>query len=72
VEGDRAVAHKDIESVLQEVRRFPPPADFAVRAQLKAADLEALRARAAESSSVTLKGCCQCSDSRASSAQKPT
>jgi acetyl-CoA synthetase len=47
VEGDRAVAHKDIESVLQEVRRFPPPADFAVRAQLKAADLEALRARAA-------------------------
>ena len=47
MEGDRTVAHKNIESVLQEVRRFPPPADFAARAQLKAADLEALRARAA-------------------------
>jgi acetyl-CoA synthetase len=47
MEGDRTVAHKNIESVLQEVRRFPPPADFAARAQLKAADIEALRARAA-------------------------
>ena len=47
MEGDGTVANKNIESVLQEIRRFPPPAEFAARAQLKAADLEALRARAA-------------------------
>ncbi len=41
------MANKNIESILQEIRRFPPPAEFAARAQLKAADLEALRARAA-------------------------
>ncbi len=37
----------DIESVLNEQRQFPPPAEFAQRAQLKPADVDALRARAA-------------------------
>jgi len=38
---------KNIQSVLQEERTFPPAASFAARAQLKPADLEALRQRAA-------------------------
>ncbi len=37
----------DIESVLNERRQFPPPAEFARRAQLKPADVDAMRARAA-------------------------
>jgi len=41
------VSARNIESVLLEARRFPPPREFAERAQLKAADVEALRARAA-------------------------
>ena len=38
---------KNIESALLEERTFPPAAEFVSRAQLKAADLEALRKRAA-------------------------
>jgi len=37
---------KNIQSVLQEERTFPPAASFAARAQIKPADLEALRQRA--------------------------
>src|SRR5690348_4078334 len=38
---------KNIQSVLQEERSFPPAAPFAARAQIKPADLDALRQRAA-------------------------
>jgi len=37
----------NIESVLHEVRRFPPPAAFSAAARVKAADFEALNAEAA-------------------------
>ncbi len=37
---------KDIESALNEIRSFPPSAQFAARARLKPADLAALRRRA--------------------------
>jgi acetyl-CoA synthetase len=37
---------KNIQSVLQEERSFPPAAPFAARAQIKPADLAALKARA--------------------------
>ena len=47
MEGQAAVVHKNIESVLLEERRFAPAPQFAARAQLKEADLAALRARAA-------------------------
>ncbi len=38
---------QQIESVLHEERRFPPPNEFAARARLQRAEVEALRARAA-------------------------
>jgi len=40
------MASKNIVSVLQEERVFPPPAQFSARARLKPADLEALRRHA--------------------------
>ncbi len=40
------MATKNIVSVLQEERVFPPPAQFSARARLKPADLEALRRHA--------------------------
>jgi acetyl-CoA synthetase len=40
------VAQKDIQSVLQEARVFPPPAQFRRNAVLKAADLERMYAKA--------------------------
>jgi len=42
------MAQKDIKSVLHEMRVFPPPAKFAGRATLRAAELEALYTKAAE------------------------
>lgn len=41
------MARKNIKSVLQEIRKFPPSAEFAAQAQLKTADAKALHARAA-------------------------
>jgi acetyl-CoA synthetase len=41
------VSGKDIESALQEERAFPPPAGFAARARIGAAEAAALRAAAA-------------------------
>jgi acetyl-CoA synthetase len=41
------MAQKDIQSVLQEDRVFPPPAQFRKHAALKAADLEGMYAKAA-------------------------
>ena len=38
---------KNIESALQENRRFPPPAAFAARARLRAQEVEAMRRKAA-------------------------
>jgi acetyl-CoA synthetase len=40
-------APKNIQSVLEETRVFPPPSQFAARARLKAADVAVLRAKAA-------------------------
>jgi acetyl-CoA synthetase len=42
------MAKKDIQSVLQEDRVFPPPAAFAKQASLKAAELKRLHAKAAD------------------------
>ncbi|HEY0748782.1 MAG TPA: acetate--CoA ligase [Steroidobacteraceae bacterium] len=42
------MAQKDIQSVLQEDRVFPPPAAFAKQASLKAAELKRLHAKAAD------------------------
>jgi acetyl-CoA synthetase len=42
----RATSSKDIESVLQEQRRFAPPAAFAAKARLKPPDLAALQRQA--------------------------
>jgi acetyl-CoA synthetase len=42
------MASKNITSVLQEERTFAPPADFAARARIKAADLERMRRQAAD------------------------
>ena len=39
--------HKNIESALQEARRFAPPPAFAARARLRAPELEAMRRGAA-------------------------
>jgi acetyl-CoA synthetase len=41
------MSQHELESVLNETRRFEPPADFAARARIKPADLEAMHARAA-------------------------
>ncbi|HVN99895.1 MAG TPA: acetate--CoA ligase [Steroidobacteraceae bacterium] len=41
------MSQKDIESALQEVRRFPPPPDFAARARLRATEVDAMRRQAA-------------------------
>jgi acetyl-CoA synthetase len=41
------MSEQDIESALQENRRFPPPAEFSARARLQAADVAAMRAAAA-------------------------
>jgi acetyl-CoA synthetase len=41
------MAQKNIQSDMQELRVFPPPADFAAAARLKAADLAALHREAA-------------------------
>ena len=41
------MSSQNIESVLVEQRSFPPPAEFAARARLQRADLEALHRRAA-------------------------
>ena len=38
---------KNIESALQEIRRFPPPAKFAARARLPPLKVEAMRRQAA-------------------------
>ncbi len=38
---------KNIESALQEIRRFPPPADFAARTRLPKSKVEAMRREAA-------------------------
>src|SRR6202011_1259991 len=42
------MAKKDIQSVLQEDRVFPPPAAFAKQATLKAAELQRMHAKAAD------------------------
>ena len=42
------MAHKNIQSVLQEDRVFPPSAAFAKQATLKAAELRRMHARAAD------------------------
>ena len=42
------MASKNIVSVLQEERTFPPAAEFAARARVKPADLERMRREAAE------------------------
>ena len=41
------MTQKNIESALQEIRRFPPPADFAARTRLPKAKVEAMRRQAA-------------------------
>ena len=41
---------KNIESALQEIRRFPPPADFAARTRLPAPKVDAMRREAAADS----------------------
>jgi acetyl-CoA synthetase len=46
--GSKTMAQKDIQSVLQEDRVFPPPAQFRKHAALKAADLQAMYSRAAQ------------------------
>jgi acetyl-CoA synthetase len=43
---ENAMSNKNIESILREDRSFAPPAAFAARARIKAAELEALRRRA--------------------------
>src|SRR5260370_8592611 len=43
---ERAMADKNIQSVLLETRTFAPPPAFAARARIKLADLESLRKRA--------------------------
>ena len=42
------MAQKDIQSVLQEDRVFPPSAQFRKHAALKAAELQAMYAKAAQ------------------------
>jgi acetyl-CoA synthetase len=46
--GESSMADKNIQSVLLEERRFPPPAEFTARARITPKDLEALRRRARE------------------------
>ena len=41
------MSQNNIESALRENRHFPPPGHFAVRARLRAAQLEAMRRHAA-------------------------
>ena len=41
------MTQKNIESALQETRRFPPPPDFAARARLRASEVDAMRCQAA-------------------------
>ena len=42
------MTEKSLESILHEKRQFPPSAEFTAKARLKPADVEAMRAKAAE------------------------